>query len=114
MGKQTKVSHKKVTSIGTIRPLELLRMDLASPTKTKSLGGKKYFMVMVDDFSRYTWLSFLKEKSKAFNEFLNICKWIQVEKDLTIKRIWSDHGREFSSWCEEFGVKNEFLTPKIP
>lgn len=54
MGKQIRVSHKKVTSIGTSRSLELLHMDLASPTRVESLGGKKYFMVVVDDFSIYT------------------------------------------------------------
>lgn len=87
MGKQIRVSHKKVISIRTTRSLELLYMDLAGPTRTESLGGKKYFMVVVNDFSRYTWVSFLRGKSEAFNEFLNIYKWIQVEKDLTIKRI---------------------------
>lgn len=74
MEKQTRVSHKKVTSIGTTRPLELLHMDLAGPTKTESLGGKKYFVLVVNDFSRYTWVAFLREKFEAFNEFLNIYK----------------------------------------
>jgi len=74
MGKQTRVSHKKVTSIGTIRPLKLLHMDLAGPTRIESLGGKKYFMVMINDLSRYTWVAFLREKFEAFKEYLNICK----------------------------------------
>lgn len=54
MGKQTKVPHKKTTQIGTSRPLELLYMDLADPTRMESLGGRKYFMVVIDDFSRFT------------------------------------------------------------
>ncbi len=62
-------------------------MDLAGPTRTESLGGKRYFMVMVDDFSRYTWVSFLREKSEAFDEFKNLCIRLQTEKELTIKRI---------------------------
>lgn len=86
MGKQTKVSHKKVTSIGTTRPLELLHMNFVGSNRTKSVGGKKYFMVMVDDFLRYPWVAFLRDKSEAFKEFLNIYKWSQVEKD-HIKRI---------------------------
>lgn len=45
-----------------------------------------YFMVVVDDFSRYIWVAFQREKSEALDEFLNIYKRIQVEKDLTIKR----------------------------
>lgn len=54
MGKQTRVSHKKTTLIWTSRPLKLLHIDLVSPTKMESLSGKRYFMVVVDDFSRFT------------------------------------------------------------
>ena len=54
MGKQTKVSHHKVNVIATSRCLELLHVDLMRPTRTESLGGKRYIMVIVDDFSRYT------------------------------------------------------------
>lgn len=97
MEKETRVSYKKFTSIWTTRPLELLHMDLAGPIITESLRGKKYSMVMVHDFSRYSWVSFLREKYETFNEFQKICKRIQVEKDLTIKRIQSDHGREYEN-----------------
>lgn len=112
-------SQKKVTLIRTTKPLELRHIDLAGQTRMESLWGKKYFMVVVDDFSKYTWVTFLREKSKAFNKFLNICKMIQVEKDLTIKWIWSDHGWEFenhkfSNWFNELGVKHEFSAPKTP
>ena len=62
-GKQTKASHHKVNVIATSRCLELLHVDLMGPTRTESLGGKRYIMVIVDDFSRYTWVEFLREKS---------------------------------------------------
>ena len=55
MGKQTKVGHPKVNMIATSRCLELLHINLMRPTRTKSLGGKRYIMVIVDDFSTYTW-----------------------------------------------------------
>ena len=54
MGKQTKASHHKVNVIATSRCLELLHVDLMGPTRIESLGGKRYIMVIVDDFSRYT------------------------------------------------------------
>ena len=54
MGKQTKASHQKVNVIATSRYLELLHVDLMGPTRIESLGGKRYIMVIVDDFSRYT------------------------------------------------------------
>ena len=54
MGKQIKASHHKVNVIATSRYLELLHVDLMGPTRTESLGGKRYIMVIVDDSSRYT------------------------------------------------------------
>ena len=65
IGKQTKASHHKVNVIATSRCLELLHVDLMGPTRTKSLGGKRYIMVIVNDFSRYTWIEFLREKLEA-------------------------------------------------
>ena len=54
IGKQTKASHHKVNVIATSRCLELLHVDLIRPKRTESLRGKRYMMVIVDDFSRYT------------------------------------------------------------
>lgn len=71
-------------------------------------------MVVVDDFSRFTWIAFLRDKFEAFDEFLYIYKRIQVEKDFSIKRIQSDHEREFENykfldWCDKMGIRHEFL-----
>ena len=65
MGKQTKESHHKVNVIATSCCLELLHVDLMGPTRTESLGGKRYIMVIVDDFLGYTWVEFLREKLEA-------------------------------------------------
>lgn len=116
---QIKVPHKKLTQIGTSKPLELLHIDLARPTRTKSLGEKTYFFVIVDDFSRYMWVIFLREKLDAFAEFINICKRMKIEKDISIKKIRSDHGGEFenhkfSSWCDKISIKHEFSAPMTP
>ena len=56
LGKQKKAKHPSTQTSATSKPLELLHMDLMGPTRTKSLGGKRYIMVMVDDFTRFTWL----------------------------------------------------------
>ena len=65
MGKQTKANHHKVNVIATSRCLELFHVDLMGPTRTESLGGKRYIMVIVDDFLRYTWVEFLREKIRS-------------------------------------------------
>ena len=61
MGKQTKASHHKVNVIATSRYLKLFHVDLMGPTRTESLGGKRYIIVIVDDFSRYTGLNSLEK-----------------------------------------------------
>ncbi|GAA0173798.1 hypothetical protein LIER_41591 [Lithospermum erythrorhizon] len=67
------------------------------------LLGKKYVYVCVDDFSRYTWVEFIKEKSDAFEVFKQLATQIQREKEVSIVAIRSDHGREFeSSRFQEF------------
>lgn len=66
-GKQTRTWHKKNSLIHTSRPLKLLHMDLMGLTQTESVGGKKYIMVIVNDFTRYTWTILFREKSEAFD-----------------------------------------------
>ena len=105
--------------IDTSRCLELLPVDLMGPTRTKSLGGKGYIMVIVDDFSRYTWVEFLKEKSKSCEKLEILCKRPQNEKGVPIVKMRSDHGKEFEnarfeSFCEKNGIKKEFSAPKTP
>ena len=80
IGKQTKASYHKVNVIATSRCLELLHVDLMGPIRTKSLGGKRYIMVIVNDFSRYTWVKFLREKSEAFEKLEILHKRLQDKK----------------------------------
>ncbi|KAK0600398.1 hypothetical protein LWI29_014530 [Acer saccharum] len=121
-GKQTKSMHKKGKYLSTKEPLKLLHMDLMGPMKTESLGGKRYIFVCVDDFSRFTWTYFLREKSETFDKFKMLCTKIQNEMNSdikSIKRIRSDHGREFEnasfeSYCNSLGISHEFSTPRTP
>ncbi|CAJ2662295.1 unnamed protein product [Trifolium pratense] len=116
IGKQTKVSHQKLQHLSTSRVLELLHMG---PIQVESLGGKKYVLVVVDDFSRYTWVNFIREKSETFEEFKNLCLQLQKEKDCGIVRIRSDHGKEFENskfadFCAAEGITHEFSSPITP
>ena len=106
MGKQIKTYFKNKNFISTSRPLELLHMDLFEPSRTTSIEGKSYAFVIVDDFSKYTWVLFLAHKNDVFHEFSKLCRKIQNEKGFTISCIRSDHGREFEnvefeSFCNE-------------
>ena len=86
-----------MASVQTLRPLELLHIDLMGPARVQSLGEKKYILVAVDDFTRYTWVMLLKDKDEALKKMIHVCKELQVEKDTVIARIKSDHGREYEN-----------------
>ena len=106
-------------SVQTSRPLELLHIDLMGPARVQSLGGKKYILVVVNDFTRYTWVVLLKDKTKAPKKMIHLCKKLQVKKDTVIARIKSDHGREFentklATFCNDQGIHQEFSSPKTP
>ncbi|GAA0154676.1 transmembrane signal receptor [Lithospermum erythrorhizon] len=119
VGKQTRVSHHQLSLVTTSRLLELLHMDLMGPVQVESIAGKKYIYVCVDDYSRYTWVEFLREKSDAFEVFKTLATQIQREKALPIIRIRSDHGKEFENskfdeYCKQEGIKHEFSAPITP
>ena len=91
-------------------------MDLMGPTRIESLGGKRYIMVVVDDFTRYTWVFLLRSKSDALEHIETLYTRLQNEKSLKIDRIRSDHGREFEnsymeSFCTRSGISQEFYAP---
>ena len=77
------------------------------PARAQSLGGKKYILVVLDDFTRYTWVVLLKDKAEAPKKMIHLCKKLQVEKDTVIARIRSDHGKEFEniSWLLSAMIK---------
>jgi len=66
LGKQTKSSFKPIKDIMISRLLELIHMDLFGPTKTKCLNEDRFVLVLVDDFSHFTWIILLEHKDQAF------------------------------------------------
>jgi hypothetical protein len=95
--KQTKMSHKKLQHCTTSMVLELLHMDLMGPMKVERLGGKRYVIVCVVDFSRFTLVSFIREKSDTFEVPKEFCQRLLREKESVIVRIRSDHDKEFEN-----------------
>jgi transposase InsO family protein len=118
-GKQVGVHHPHKNIMMTERPLELLHMDLFDPIAYISIGGSKYCLVIVDDYSRFTWVFFLQEKSQTQETLKKFLRWAQNEFVLRIKKIRSDNGMEFNNsqiegFLEEEGIKNEFSSLYTP
>ncbi|GJS35674.1 retrovirus-related pol polyprotein from transposon TNT 1-94 [Tanacetum coccineum] len=97
MGKQAHASHKAKNIVSMTRCLELLHMDLFGPSAVRSYGGNRYTLVIVDDYSRYTWTRFLKDKTEAFDQFKIFSRKIQNQLGCSIVSIRTDHGREFDN-----------------
>ena len=94
-------------------------MDLFGPTRVTSLDGMHYTYILVDDYSRYTWVYFLAHKNDTFKAFENFSKRIQKEKGFCILSIRSDCGTEFENeffkiFCNENGISRTFSSPRTP
>jgi transposase InsO family protein len=108
VGKQVGAHHPHKNIITTDRPLELLHMDLFGPIAYISIGGSKYCLVIVDDYSRFTWVFFLQEKSPTQETLKGFLRRAQNEFGLRIKKIRSYNGTEFkNSQIEGFLEKKE-------
>jgi transposase InsO family protein len=78
-----------------------------------------YFILFIDDYTRMTWVSFLKEKSEAFKKFKSLKEHVENETDLKIKCLRLGNGgeftlHEFNEFCETHGMKRHFLAPRTP
>src|SRR3954468_353466 len=118
-GKIAKKHHSAKTIMNTTRPLELLHMDLFGPQNYASLGGNKYGPVIVDDFSQYTWVFFLDDKSKVVEIFKTFAKRAHTKYELSPKHIRSDNGTEFKNthiedFLDDHGFTHEFSAAYTP
>jgi hypothetical protein len=119
VGKQVRVHHPHKNITTTDRPLKLLHMDLFGPIAYISINGSKYYLVIMDDYSRFTWVFFLQEKSQTQETLQGFLRRAQNEFVLRIKKIRSDNGTEFNNsqiegFLEEEGIKHEFSSPYTP
>lgn len=89
------------------------------PMQVESLGRKRYVLVIFDDYSRYTWIRFIRENLDTFKVVQSLCLQIQREKDQILCRIRSDHGKEcenslFFKFSQSEGIFHEFFAPITP
>jgi len=97
----------------------MLHKDLFGPSRTMSLGGNLYALVIVDDFSRWTWNLFLAAKNDTFYAFKRIANMLENEKSSKIVFIRSDHSGKFQNerfehFCKKHVIKHNFSTPRTP
>ena len=117
--KQTKKPFKKFIPIKSTQKLEIIYSDVCGPIQVESLGGNRYFVTLIDDFTRKTWIYIIKRKSDVFNIFKKYKAYIENQSSRKIKVLRTDGGGEYTSkefleFCDEAGIVHEFTPPYTP
>ncbi|GJT94309.1 retrovirus-related pol polyprotein from transposon TNT 1-94 [Tanacetum coccineum] len=116
LGKSRKATHKPKTINTIMEVLHTLHMDLCGPLRVQSINGKKYILVIVDDYSRFTWVKFLRSKDETPAFVINLLKQLQVGLNKTVRFVRTDNGTEFvnkdlSDYYESVGITHEKTAP---
>nr|GEW97973.1 hypothetical protein [Tanacetum cinerariifolium] len=119
MGKSKKKSQKPKSEDTNKEKLYLLHMDLCGPMRVESVNAKKYILVIVDDYSRYTWVKSLRSKDEAPDFIIKYLKMIQVRLKVLVRHIRTDNGTEFVNqtlreYYEEVGISHETSVARSP
>lgn len=119
IGKHHRDKFPKASSWRATKPLMLVYADICGPMQTPSLSGSKYFLLFIDDFSRKTWVYFLKEKSEAFGCFKRFRAMVEKESNCSILKLRTDRGGEFLStefeaFCSSLGIQRQYTARYTP
>ena len=103
----------------TLGILDLIHTDVSRRMSNVSLRGYEYYIIFIDDFSRKTWIFFLKTKNEAFKCFKEFKALVEYQTGKTIKVLRSDNGGEYTfgafvDFCAQEDVKREFIVPYPP
>ncbi|GJU58998.1 retrovirus-related pol polyprotein from transposon TNT 1-94 [Tanacetum coccineum] len=118
-GKSKKSSHPPKVVPSTHSKLELLHMDLCGPMWVTSINGKKYVLVIVDDYSRFTWVYFLRTKDETPEIIKNFFARVQLNFNAKVCKIHTDNGTEFKNATlkalyDKLGIMQQFLVARTP
>ncbi|GKB48425.1 retrovirus-related pol polyprotein from transposon TNT 1-94, partial [Tanacetum coccineum] len=117
--KSKKHSHTPKPENTNLEVLNTLHMDLCGRMRVQIINGKKYILVIVDDYSRFTWVKFLRSKDETPEVIIKFLKQIQVGLNKTIRYIRADNGTEFvnkdlTAYYECAGIFHQKTVPRTP
>jgi transposase InsO family protein len=118
-GKMIAASHSPVNTVMTEHPGQLLHMNTVGPSRVRSMGGKWYILVVVDDYSRYSWVFFLERKDEVIEHFRSLALRFNNKHLNCLKAIRSDNVTEFRNvsfdeFCLEHGIDQQFSALRVP
>nr|GEU29247.1 hypothetical protein [Tanacetum cinerariifolium] len=119
LGKSKKHTHKPKTENTNLEDLNTLHMDLCGPMRVQTINGKTYILVIVDDYSRFTWVKFLRSKDETPEVVIKFIQQIQVGLNKTVRYVRTDNGTEFvnhtlTEYYERIGIFHQKTAPRTP
>nr|GFB47820.1 retrovirus-related Pol polyprotein from transposon TNT 1-94 [Tanacetum cinerariifolium] len=118
-GKSKRASHPPKPVPNSRHGLHLLHMDLCGPMRIASINGKRYVLVIVDDYSRYTWVHFLRSKDEAPEVIIKFLKRITVLLESPVIIIRTNNGTEFKNhvlkvYFDSVGISHQMSSVRTP
>ncbi|GJU22622.1 retrovirus-related pol polyprotein from transposon TNT 1-94 [Tanacetum coccineum] len=118
-GKSKKSSHQPKVEDTNQEKLYLLHMDLCGPMRVASINGKRYILVIFEDYSRFTWVKFLRKKDEAPKAIIKCIKNIQVRLNATVRNVRTHNGTEFVNqtlrkFYENVGISHQKSVARTP
>nr|GFA81580.1 retrovirus-related Pol polyprotein from transposon TNT 1-94 [Tanacetum cinerariifolium] len=119
LGKSKKHTHKPKAENTNLEVLNPLHMDLCGPMRVQTINGKKYILLIVDDYSRFTWVKFLRSKDETPDVVIKFITQIQVGLNKTVRYICTDNRTEFvnhtmTEYYERTGIFHQKTVPRTP
>jgi transposase InsO family protein len=119
LGKQQQSTFPRVANYRADKALDLFHIDLCGQIRPITPGGKSYFLLIVDDYSRFMWVEHLATKDEAFRCFKRVKTLAETERSYKLRAFCSDRGGVFNSikfreYCDEQGMKHFTTTPYTP
>nr|GEY99332.1 retrovirus-related Pol polyprotein from transposon TNT 1-94 [Tanacetum cinerariifolium] len=117
--KSKKHTHIPKTENTNLEVLNTLHMDLWGPIRVQTINGKKYILVIVDDYSQFTWVWFLRLKDDTPEVIIKFITQIQVGLNKTVRYVRTDNGTEFvnhtlTEYYERISIFHQKTVPRIP
>jgi len=119
IGKSTKALYKRINGRQSKGVAELIHSDLCGPMPVESIGGSRYMMTLIDDYSRRTTVYFLKNKDEVVQNIKNYIIKVERDKGSKIKRFRTDNGleycnKELQDFFDRLGIKHERSCVETP
>nr|GEZ27273.1 putative ribonuclease H-like domain-containing protein [Tanacetum cinerariifolium] len=119
LGKSKKHTYKPKAENTNLKVLHTLHMDLCGSMRVQTINGKKYILVIVDDYSQFTWVKFLRSKDETLDVVIKFIIQIQVGLNKTVRYVRTDNGTEFvnhtmTEYYERIGIFYQKTVPITP